>query len=167
MPAPIGHNRGPKWRPLVDQCKLMLSEANEGDTITFKAMSEALGRRITSTDYSLQAARKELLKEKGIVFDNVLGTGYRRVDEATKVAGVATKHIKKMHRNAKRGLARNRAADPSKLPREVRATQLQQDAFLVTIARTTHGRSVKARTTKLPSAVADYFQDLAKKLRSA
>jgi hypothetical protein len=164
MPTLIGHNRGPKWQPFVDQLKTILNTVAPGEIASFATMSHTLGRKITSNDYALQAARSELLRTQGIVFDSIRGIGYQRVDDATKVNGV--KHgIRKMHRAAKRTLTRNRAADQSKLSAQVRVTQLQQDAFLVTIARITHGKSIKARAGKPPSAIADYFTALAAGLR--
>jgi hypothetical protein len=93
-----------------------------GETVTFAALSAAIGRDITRHRHIVVAARRVAEREAGAVFTNVRGVGYRRLDAETTVAVVAPAARKHIARSAKRA-ARSINAAISKvnyLPMEAR-----------------------------------------------
>lgn len=58
-----------------------LKQAAVGEVISFKALSEALGRKVEGADSSVQSAVRNLLSVDGVVFENVRGVGYQRLTD--------------------------------------------------------------------------------------
>jgi hypothetical protein len=62
-----------------------LRKVSVGETIVYDALSAAIGRPVKGNFSSLQTAVRRLLRDDGIVFANVRGVGFKRLDDASIV----------------------------------------------------------------------------------
>lgn len=59
-----------------------LRKVQVGETIGYDTLSTAIGRLVGGDFSSLQTAVRRLLRDDGIVFANVRGVGFKRLDDA-------------------------------------------------------------------------------------
>jgi hypothetical protein len=62
-----------------------LRKIRVGETVVYDALSTAIGRPVRGNFSSLQTAVRRLLRDDGIVFANVRGVGFKRLDDASIV----------------------------------------------------------------------------------
>jgi len=77
-----------------------LAEVKAGDTISYAALSEAVGKPVDGAFSALQSARRKMEKE-GFVFSPIRGVGLIRLDDAG-VIDAADSDIAAMRRKARR-----------------------------------------------------------------
>lgn len=85
----------------------MLAATPVGEVATLAAMSETIGRDITTCRHLLAAARRIAQREHGAVFVTDRGIGYRRLpaEEVARVVGSsARQHVRRTAGRAKRAL---------------------------------------------------------------
>jgi hypothetical protein len=76
----------------------VLAECPVGGTVTYEAMSKAIGRDVRKhAASSIHSARRWLLNEKGMVFDVIQNEGYVRLDDKLIVSSME-RDRKKLHR---------------------------------------------------------------------
>jgi len=87
-----------------------------GDVISYDELSKIIGRDIRSRQgYArLQSARRNCLKQHGIVFSTVAKEGLRRCDDS-QIVGQAEHFVHRAHRISKRGIDTLACADFQKL----------------------------------------------------
>lgn len=90
-----------------------MREVAIGDTITWNAITLAIGSDATAHRGSIQTARRELQKE-GILFASVPGVGYKRLDDSGIVHSEADASAR-LTRSAKRSLKRLSVVKPENL----------------------------------------------------
>ncbi len=79
----------------------LLIKANVGDTVTFTAMSEALGRPVQGSEPSLQSALRHAFNQDECAFGNVRTVGYRRLTDA-EIVGSGEIETSLIRRRAKK-----------------------------------------------------------------
>lgn len=97
--------------------KALLETIQVGETVTFDALSDAIGRGIRQSMYLFYAAAKDLNGEIGAVFASVRGVGYKRLpgDALASVGETARRRIRRSAKGATRTItnAARRANDLS------------------------------------------------------
>lgn len=86
----------------------LLAATPIGQTVTFAALSQAIGRDIAARRHILAAARKVAQREVGAVFVATPRIGYRRLaaEEAARVIGSAARqHIRRTAGRARKAIA--------------------------------------------------------------
>jgi hypothetical protein len=83
---------------LIYQC---LTTAKEGDTITYQQLGEAVSRKVVGADYHLQSALRRAKRDDDMIFDNIMGVGYRRMTEA-EIVSSSDNDLSRIRRGAKR-----------------------------------------------------------------
>ena len=78
-----------------------LLKAREGELLTYKSMSNIIGKPIASVRGALQTSRRHALREEGFVFGVERGVGIKRLTDDEKVAATAM-HRKYIGNKAKR-----------------------------------------------------------------
>lgn len=96
-------NRKPRFEIHVDTRLLYqaLTEVPVGGTITYAQLSAVISREVEGRNYNLQSALRMARRDNNILFDNILGVGYRRMTDAEIVADSAN-DISTIRRRAKR-----------------------------------------------------------------
>ena len=82
-----------------------LSKASIGETITYKALSEAIGRDVRTRHWLLAAARNQVEAETGALYETIRDVGVKRLSSEA-VSDVGLQVIQKVRRTAKRGIKR-------------------------------------------------------------
>ena len=79
------------------QCKERLKQAEIGETVTYKELSDLIGRDIQEYRNPLSSARHALIRDHGIDFCCITGVGVRRLSDKEVVlsADYARKKIRK------------------------------------------------------------------------
>ncbi len=75
-------------RPAARETDLIyqrLSKTSEGDVVTYSELSAMIGRDITTCRGYLATARRQVLREHGMVFAPVTGVGVRHCNDIEKV----------------------------------------------------------------------------------
>jgi hypothetical protein len=118
-----------------------LSKSSIGQIVTYDEMSRVISRPVSGASTSLRTALKRLLRDSGMVFGVVQGTGFKRLDDAEIVAegGKATDIIR---RRARRAIERQSKADFAKLTREQQGRYTAQVSVLAATAFMTTERQV-------------------------
>jgi hypothetical protein len=83
----------------------LLLAAQPGGTVTFDAMSAAVGRDILRRRHVIDAARRVALREAGAAFVSERSVGYKRlaaVDVAETIGAESRQHIRRTARHARR-----------------------------------------------------------------
>ncbi len=92
-----------------------LSEMQEGDVLTYDALSEAIGRNVTrEARHILGSARRFVEREHAIFTDTISKTGIKRITPAQVVQGAPKQTKRKMH-NASNRLIRKLSNTPDEL----------------------------------------------------
>jgi hypothetical protein len=82
---------------------LILSEADVGDTITYKELSRQLGVDVREKGRGyITRARAKLMREARIVFDPIPTVGLKRLSDA-EIADKSERHPRQIRRRAQRG----------------------------------------------------------------
>jgi len=79
-----------------------MKEAVVGEVVSFKTLSEVLGRKVEGDEASIQSAIRKLIGE-GVLFENVRKTGYKRLSD-TEVVGIADREREGLRKKAKRAV---------------------------------------------------------------
>lgn len=82
-----------------------LKAAAVGEVVSFNALSEALGRKVEGDCSNVQSALRRLINIDGVVFDNVRGTGYKRLNDI-EIVGTAEREREALRRQAKKAVRR-------------------------------------------------------------
>lgn len=92
-----------------------LTALSPGQTVTYEALSKALGEKVSSQDYVMQRALKKAERQTGAIFDNVMGQGYQRLHthEISGLGKRANSRIRKTARRTRKRLENVRANDLS------------------------------------------------------
>lgn len=134
----------PSFQMNADSRLLMqhLSKATIGQTVTYDELSRIISRPVNGATGSLRTAMIRLLRDQNMVFSNVHGTGFKRLDDSEIVAegGKATDVIR---RRAKRAIERQSKADFTKLTREQQARYTAQVSVLAATAFMTTERQIE------------------------
>lgn len=119
-----------------------LSKTTIGQVVTYEELSKIISRPVDGANGSLRTALKRLLRDQGIVFGNVHGTGFKRLDDAEIVAegGKATDVIR---RRAKRSMERQSKADFTKLTRDQQGRYTAQVSVMASIAYMTTDKQIE------------------------
>lgn len=137
--------------------------ASPGNTVTYEAMSEAIGRNIQAKLYIWLQAQEYLAKHEGILFANVRSVGYQRLttEELPDVGVRARTRIRRISRRSARDLteASRRAND---MPHDV---QKKVSAEISTLKLTEHIASNRAQK-KVEEDTEEQVMPLAKTMES-
>jgi hypothetical protein len=79
-----------------------LKAAGVDEMVSFRALGEALGRKVAGDDPSVQSAVRKMLSE-GYLFDNVRGEGYKRLNDV-EVVQTAEREREGIRRKARRAV---------------------------------------------------------------
>lgn len=82
----------------------LLEKAEIGDVVSYVDFKEALGTEVGGGCSHIQYAVKRLLKE-GVVFENIRGVGYRRLDDI-EIVGTIERDRGVLQRQAKKSIRR-------------------------------------------------------------
>lgn len=119
-----------------------LSEVNPGQRITYGQLSELMGKKITGGYPHLQHALKTLERE-GVIFANVRGEGYERLDD---VGIVDTFEMERLHIRRKATRVMNRLTsvrDFNSLPNEKKVAHNAAVSGLSAISSMLHPRKMR------------------------
>jgi hypothetical protein len=90
-----------------------------GQTITFKALGDAISRPVEGGTAALQSALHKALADDGMVFENVRTVGYRRLSDV-EIVDASSRDVRTIRRAVKRSARKLALADPRKLTDEKR-----------------------------------------------
>jgi hypothetical protein len=129
----------PAFEAAVDTRLLLaqLMKANEGDTISFGTLSEAIGRDVNGGDPHVQSARRMAERDSGAVFSSVHGKGYKRLPPGD-VVKASESDLNRLKRAAKRGGRRLSTVNPMVLDqtnRDLYHARLSGFAIITHIAK--------------------------------
>jgi len=106
---------------IVKQCSIdsqtlikELRKLNVGEIMTYKSMSESIGRDVLQRRHVISTARNRLLNDEKIVFGTVAGIGIKRLGD-NEMVGVSATSIKTIRRASLRGLKVAACADEENL----------------------------------------------------
>jgi hypothetical protein len=134
----------------------LLSTAAVGDTITYDAMSKALGRDVRKFALNaLRSARGWVLREKKFVFEVDANVGYTRLNDGAIVKTSALDR-KRISRIAKRSLTKLSVVDFAKLDDESKKTHIVFSAQMGAVAMF----ASKSALTKIESKINNGSQSL-------
>ena len=112
----------------------VLGEAQVGQTITYEAMSQAIGRDVREhSQASLSTARRGVLKTKGFVFGVERNVGLTRLSDA-EIVNSSENDRKRVQRAAKRSLVKLTKVRFETLPEEQKRMHVTYSAQLGAIA---------------------------------
>jgi len=112
----------------------LLSEVAVGQTVTYDAMSKAIGRNVREHALgALGTARQGVLREKGIVFGVEKNVGFTRLDDVGIVKTMESDR-RRMQRVAKRSLRKLEVVKFNDLPDEHKRSHIVASAQMGTIA---------------------------------
>lgn len=121
------------------RCADLLTSIPRGETVTFTAISAAIGRDITRCRHVLHTAIRVSEREAGACFASVRGVGYRRLaaDEIVKVGQTARARIRGYARRGRRTIQAGLAGANDVTPETQRrtASELSSLGLLEHIAR--------------------------------
>jgi len=78
-----------------------LIQTPEGGTVTYAELGEAVSRKVVGADSHLQSAIRRARRDDDMIFDNVMGVGYRRLTPSEIVAS-SDNDISGVRRKAKK-----------------------------------------------------------------
>lgn len=139
----------PNFQMSADARLLMqhLSKTEIGQTVTYDELSRIISRPVSGATASLRTALKRLLRDSGMVFACVHGTGFKRLNDAEIVqdGGKATDIIR---RRARRAMERQSKADFTKLTRDQQGRFTAQMSVMATVAFLTNDRQMEKIAAK-------------------
>lgn len=126
----------------------VLGECEVGSTITYDAITRAIGRDVRDHAMgALNSARKALLNEKGLVFDVIPNVGFVRLDDKSIVQSTESDR-KKMHRASKRALKKLAVVNYGELDEETKrkhTTASAQMGVMAMFSQKTSTKKIEAR----------------------
>lgn len=129
----------PAFEAAVDTRLLLarLMKVAVGETATFGALSEAIGRDIDGGDPHVQSARRMAERDQGAVFASIHGVGYKRLlpPEVVKASEDGLARIKRAARREGNRLATVDPADLNATERDVFHARLSGFAIIGHIAK--------------------------------
>lgn len=132
----------------------LLATAAVGQTISFAAMSDSLGRTVMGGEPHVQSALHRIQSMDGRVFANVRGVGYRRLNDA-EIVGTGTREIDTIRRRAKRaGRRLTCVADFAALPNDLKVKHNTFLSMFGAIASMMKPKAVKRVETEVTRAQA-------------
>lgn len=151
---PIKSGNSIDVRKLAD----LLMATQEGETITYETLSEAIGRNVkTKYRYLLDQARHLLQKEHQIVFDASRNNGMTRLGDEGKAA-IGKNAIMRIRRTAKRGCEKMACVqDFESMSADAKAEHNFSMSVLGAIAASTNRKPLaqieaKTKTSTMPTA---------------
>ena len=148
----------PKFELSIDT-KLLYEEllrVEPGANITYKTLSDCLGRSVEGATSSLQSAIKRTLKRDGIVFSNIFGLGYRRLTDA-EIVKDSFRDIAGMRRRARRaGDKLTKVQDFQSLTQQEQISHNARLSVFSAIAQMSKGKAVE----KIEQAVSESKREL-------
>ena len=129
----------------------MLRNVAEGDTVTYAAMSSEIGRDIQKERGAMYTARSALIKEN-IVFDTVREEGLRRMTPSEIAQGAGRKSIKRIGREARRGIKTLRCAASGELSNSDLARMNTDASVLGVMSLCTREKKLNALECKVAEA---------------
>lgn len=127
----------------VEILRDMLLAVSIGQTLTYTAMSQRLGRDVKDRRWLLGRAIKEAEADSGGLFTTVRGEGIQRLP-SDQVPNVGLASIQKIRRTAKRGFARLSTVRVNDLPEREQHTLLAHRSMLGAIHSISDGRRAPA-----------------------
>lgn len=122
-----------------------------GEVVSFKQLTELLGRNVAGSCSNLQSALHSL-EGDGIAFANIRGTGYQRMDDIAVVNTLESSR-EGLRRKAKRALKRLTCiGDFEKLPNDKKITHNAGASFLGAIYSMTSRSRVKSLEERVAAA---------------
>jgi hypothetical protein len=93
----------PKFELAIDTRLLYqrLVQVQEGETVSYEQLGESVSRKLSGADYHLQSAIRRARRDDDMIFDNIMGVGYRRMTPSEIVAS-SDNDVSRLRRHAKR-----------------------------------------------------------------
>ncbi len=95
-------------------CNILL-ELKKDEIISYKNLSEKVGRKMKGNDSHLQSSIKILLKDHQVVFENIRNIGYKRLNDNEIVSHTQTRTSKSIYLKCKRGIKKIMVAEDKHL----------------------------------------------------
>jgi hypothetical protein len=120
-----------------------LEKCAVGEVIAYEELSKiAMGDIQSEKHFALQTARKVLLKENGWVFECVVNTGVKRLNDA-EILQLGESEVGKIHNAARRTTAKLSCVDYDSLTREQQISHNARMSITSTLAHITKAKQVK------------------------
>jgi hypothetical protein len=121
-----------------------LAKVKSGDTIAYRVLGDAIGRKVEGATSALQTARRSLFREEQILFSPVSGEGlYRMRDE--DIVSNADRDVTHLRRSARRGVQRLAAVQEyEKLPHGKQLAHSTKMSVMAAVAGITTDKAVKS-----------------------
>lgn len=127
----------------IETIARLLKAASIGATVTYEAMTDAIGRDIQDHRHLLLAAQRRTEEEIGALFGTVRGEGVKRLP-SDEVASVGSHTIRRIRRAARRGMQRLTVVRANDLPMDDARKIIAQRSQLGAIALVSDNRSTPA-----------------------
>jgi hypothetical protein len=134
----------PENKEKVDILLEMMRVTAIGDVLTYQAMTGRLNEPVDSQHPALRKALRDAQQER-MIFHNLSGKGYQRLDDREIVLGDASRRLRKIYRQSKIGITRISQADTQSLSMQDRVIGYAKLAAMQAIKTSTHGNSVNAK----------------------
>lgn len=95
------------------------AKLEKGQSVSYAALTEKLGQRVTGGHPALQSAKRVLLRDSGMVFAPIRGEGLKRLTDE-EIIGSGEKRIQGIRRAAKRAVRVTAQADYDALSEEAK-----------------------------------------------
>lgn len=120
-----------------------LRKVGIGDTASYETLSSAIGKTVSGTFSALHTAIRRLLRDDGIVFANIRGVGFKRLDdeEIVRLGESETDATRRRARRTVRKLTAVRDYSSMPAPAQLRHTALVSVNAM--IADVTRDQSIK------------------------
>lgn len=120
-----------------------LAKLRPGETITYRTLGHAIGRKVVGSTTSLQTARRALLRNEQILFSPIRGEGlYRMRDE--EIVANADRDINHIRMSGRRGVQRLAAVQNyAEMPRAKQLSHAAKMSVLTAVTSLTTERSLK------------------------
>ena len=143
-------DKRPMFRQTVDTLTLIktLLKVAVGETITYEALSQAIGMDVVQRRSSLQSARKHLIRVHRILFETIKRVGLRRMNSADAV-DCLTAEIKRVGRAAKRGLNKSTCVEEDELSQDQKLSWYCSQSLLMMQHASAHFKARKSLIGKV------------------
>lgn len=110
----------PKFELAIDTRLIYqrLTQVEEGELVSYAQLGETVSRTLAGADYHVQSALRRAARDDNMLFDNVMGVGYRRMTPSEIVAA-SDNDVSGIRKKAKRATEKLfKVGDFSKLTTE-------------------------------------------------
>lgn len=122
----------------------LMRDTVQGELLTYAQMSEAVGMNVQRVRYVMEAARRIMRDEEGIVFEAIMNEGLRRLTDLDIATQVANRRRRKVYRQANFGIKEMLGVkDTSSLPPGEKIQYDAGSALLGAIAAIAHHTSMR------------------------